>query len=121
MDFHLPRLRGLCGASKVIVVEPSDQRRVQLQAKLGNNGISLVPDLPTSGHFSIAVVATPPKFHLGYVERLAGRCDQLLVEKPDRKSVVSGKSVSVRVELGGRRCIQKKKTRVQPLRITIII
>src|SRR3546814_20463857 len=87
MDFHLPRLRGLCGASKVIVVEPRDQRRVQLQAKLGNNGISLVPDLPTSGHFSLAVVATPPPFHIGYV---------------DRKSVVYGTSVAVRVGLCGR-------------------
>src|SRR3546814_18569471 len=28
----------------------------------------------------------------------------------DRKSVVSGKSVSVRVDLGGRRIIKKKKT-----------
>src|SRR3546814_12861795 len=28
---------------------------------------------------------------------------------PDRQSVVSGKSVSVRVDLGGRRLIQKKK------------
>src|SRR3546814_18194748 len=28
---------------------------------------------------------------------------------PDRKSVVSGKSVSVRVDLGGRRLIKKKK------------
>src|SRR3546814_11027662 len=28
----------------------------------------------------------------------------------DRKSVVSGKSVSVRVDLGGRRMIKKKKT-----------
>src|SRR3546814_14698146 len=28
----------------------------------------------------------------------------------DRKSVVSGKSVSVRVDLGGRRCIKTKKT-----------
>src|SRR3546814_20794859 len=28
---------------------------------------------------------------------------------PDRKSVVQGKSVSVRVELGGRRIIKKKK------------
>src|SRR3546814_12358016 len=28
---------------------------------------------------------------------------------PDRKSVVSGKSVSVRVDLGGRRIIKKKK------------
>src|SRR3546814_13468781 len=29
---------------------------------------------------------------------------------PDRKRVVSGKSVSVRVDLGGRRIIKKKKT-----------
>src|SRR3546814_14122756 len=29
----------------------------------------------------------------------------------DRKSVVSGKSVSVRVDIGGRRIIQKKKTK----------
>src|SRR3546814_15498106 len=28
---------------------------------------------------------------------------------PDRKSVVSGKRVSVRVDHGGRRCIKKKK------------
>src|SRR3546814_13227508 len=30
----------------------------------------------------------------------------------DRKSVVSGKSVSVRVDLGGRRIIKKKKTKI---------
>src|SRR3546814_18899673 len=32
------------------------------------------------------------------------------VQPSDRKSVVSGKSVSVRVDLGGRRIIKKKKT-----------
>src|SRR3546814_12329763 len=31
------------------------------------------------------------------------------VDPPDRKSVVSGKSVSVRVDLGGRRRLNKKK------------
>src|SRR3546814_6068179 len=31
---------------------------------------------------------------------------------PDRKSVVEGKSVSVRVELGGRRIIKKKKQNI---------
>src|SRR3546814_11446222 len=31
----------------------------------------------------------------------------------DRKSVVSGKSVSVRVDLGGRRIIKKKKERIK--------
>src|SRR3546814_15508142 len=37
--------------------------------------------------------------------------DRLLLtaEIPDRKRVVSGKSVSVRVDLGGRRILKKKK------------
>src|SRR3546814_11341171 len=58
-------------------------------------------------------------------ERAAGRSKLLLVRQlevsygnvqvlfgvdlEDRKSVVSGKSVSVRVDLGGRRIIKKKK------------
>src|SRR3546814_13005039 len=36
----------------------------------------------------------------------------------DRKSVVSGKSVSVRVDLGGRRIIKKKKKQKQVLELT---
>src|SRR3546814_13592540 len=40
-----------------------------------------------------------------------GRPDQQSLER-DRKSVVSGKSVSVRVDLGGRRISQKKRMRV---------
>src|SRR3546814_11718952 len=36
----------------------------------------------------------------------------------DRKSVESGKSVSVRVDLGGRRLIKKKKTNTQTEQMT---
>src|SRR3546814_1166688 len=39
--------------------------------------------------------------------------------RTDRKSVVSGKSVSVRVDLGGRRIIKKKPTSNQNLRANI--
>src|SRR3546814_11033707 len=42
---------------------------------------------------------------LAFAARNAGA----LVAGPDRKSVVSGKSVLVRVELGGRRIIKQKK------------
>src|SRR3546814_19813757 len=35
------------------------------------------------------------------------------VQRRDRKSVVSGKSVSVRVDLGGRRIIKKKKNKTK--------
>src|SRR3546814_18266797 len=41
---------------------------------------------------------------------LAARPHLLLLGAVDRKSVVWGKSVSVRVDLGGRRLIPKKKT-----------
>src|SRR3546814_16461693 len=38
-----------------------------------------------------------------------GGDDQRIDGQPDRKSVVEGKSVSVRVDLGGRRIIKNKK------------
>src|SRR3546814_11083534 len=42
-----------------------------------------------------------------------------LVQRPeDRKSVVEGKSVSVRLDLGGRRCIKKKKKTIRVKRTT---
>src|SRR3546814_14752428 len=40
---------------------------------------------------------------------LPGEDDLVIAGDRDRKSVVSGKSVSVRVDLGGRRIIKKKK------------
>src|SRR3546814_13658817 len=42
--------------------------------------------------------------------------EELRRKRADRKSVVSGKSVSVRVDLGGRRIIKKKKTKKTPQR-----
>src|SRR3546814_14250081 len=46
---------------------------------------------------------------------LAGS-DFIAKNKADRKSVVQGKSVSVRVDLGGRRIITKKNTKKQERR-----
>src|SRR3546814_16775911 len=65
--------------------------------------------------------ATVPVFALLRTdhERAAGQADTLpagviaddWLKEEDRKSVVSGKSVSVRVDHGGRRIIKKKNTR----------
>src|SRR3546814_13651324 len=44
-----------------------------------------------------------------------------LAQKGDRKSVVKGKSVSVRVDLGGRRIIKKKKKKNNRERLTLKI
>src|SRR3546814_12571840 len=64
------------------------------------------------------------RLHIADVN-LSGKADRIDV-LPDgslaiaRKSVVSGKSVSVRVDLGGRRIIKKKKTRKRRNEIRII-
>src|SRR3546814_19151543 len=42
--------------------------------------------------------------------RYAQQCAETFAGELDRKSVVSGKSVSVRVDLGGRRIIKNKNT-----------
>src|SRR3546814_17845677 len=60
----------------------------------------------------------PLRKHAPTTERAPGRDRAGAVDRPsrcragprDRKSVVSGKSVSVRVDLGGCRIIKKKKT-----------
>src|SRR3546814_13180483 len=70
---------------------------------VGDVGIPVVVDVGEP----IAVGARPVPLHLTSVavRRRRGR----LGRWRDRKSVVSGKSVSVRVDLGGRRIIKKKK------------
>src|SRR3546814_18363508 len=59
-------------------------------------------DLP---EFALYLPGVGGNFHLGVV---GGGQSKWLTEA-DRKSVVSGKSVSVRVDLGGRRIIKTKK------------
>src|SRR3546814_12805305 len=51
--------------------------------------------------------------HLAIVIDEYSGTEGLVTIEEDRKSVVSGKSVSVRVDLGGRRIIKKKKSRKQ--------
>src|SRR3546814_14247211 len=49
----------------------------------------------------------PPRLKTLYEERLRAELMETFGYKKDRKSVVEGKSVSVRVGIGGRRVIQK--------------
>src|SRR3546814_12317602 len=72
----------------------------------------------------------PPRMHArhrrgefparaGRRARRRGRGDARVdLARADRKSVVEGKSVSVRVDLGGRRIIKKKKNQTTTKQIT---
>src|SRR3546814_7681312 len=76
--------------------------------------ISELPVAPTTRPFSVG----PPVSRAGGPTENPGppwRSEVTFSEpRPDRKSVVSGKSVSVRVDLGGRRIIKKKNKRRTP-------
>src|SRR3546814_17563540 len=52
-----------------------------------------------------------------HVAQVVGRRIPVEADLPDRKSVVWGKSVSVRVDLGGRRIIKKKNTNDYDVRL----
>src|SRR3546814_12184155 len=66
-------------------------------------------NLPAISPFSLARNApiAPPS---PTISQIAPSDSALAASRRDRKSVVSGKSVSVRVDLGGRRIIKKKQT-----------
>src|SRR3546814_20314653 len=68
--------------------------------KRGNGGVRRRPETVTMRRFATSGGTA------GVPSRRQGP-DAL--EREDRKSVVKGKSVSVRVDLGGRRIIKKKK------------
>src|SRR3546814_15851353 len=75
--------------------------RTPVGIKLFGNDLEQLDALATEIE---AVVREVPGTTSAFAERLTGA-----YYLEDRKSVVEGKSVSVRVDLGGRRCIKKKK------------
>src|SRR3546814_15391860 len=79
---------------------PGTWRRLRLQAVTGSAARAAV------GHADDAGVPRSAGWH-----RNRRRCRRL--SHQDRKSVVKGKSVSVRVDLGGRRTIKKKKKKLK--------
>src|SRR3546814_17841936 len=60
------------------------------------------------GRFSGSVGSDQPKGLARAHGEIDARDDREAARRPDRKSVVEGKSVSVRVDLGGSRIIKKK-------------
>src|SRR3546814_20611732 len=55
-----------------------------------------------------------PRHHRGAGSGPRRQAEAMTTRQTDRKSVVSGKSVSVRVDLGGRRIIKKKHSTNKP-------
>lgn len=112
LEAHLPRLRGLPGNRRVVLFELDPHRRAELRERFRDDQALELPDALPEGPFDLAVLATPPKFHLPDVVRLAPRCARFVIEKPlahtrrDAEEIVrllEGKLLAVhmpRAELG---------------------
>ncbi len=88
IKFHVPRLIRIGGFTDICVVEPNQKRVEELKNQFASNQIiSITESLPKGKPFSLAVIATPPKFHLYYVQELIGQCEDILIEKPIARTV----------------------------------
>src|SRR3546814_12063407 len=103
-DQRLLIVQGKGGKERMVPLSPA--ARQSLTAYLAVRDRFLATRGPTGGKGARAVkVASPWLFPSRGAE---GHLTRHRVAQLDRKSVVSGKSVSVRVDLGGRRIIKKK-------------
>src|SRR3546814_12295544 len=94
----------VCSSDLSIVVEENGRRE---SGYFGLGGRYMYDHLFEEGQWNRAIdeALAQALVNLRAVDAPAG-------EMTDRKSVVSGKSVAVRVELGGRRIIKKKTARI---------
>src|SRR3546814_15889797 len=82
-------------------------------------GAQLAIEIPVEADYVIPVPDSGVPAAIGYAQQSGipfelGIIRSHYVGRTDRKSVVSGTSVSVRVDIGGRRIIKKKKNTSQP-------
>lgn len=83
IDFHFPRIQALVRKPQLYMVETSDYRYRYLTKRWEKNPrVTVLKEIPRDVEFSIALIATPPRFHLAYFKELAGRADHVLIEKP---------------------------------------
>src|SRR3546814_13518745 len=99
----------VCSSDLVGAKNMAEPRKVTLGAMQGGNWVIQEGLRPGDR----VIVSGLQKVQLGQPVRIAKPRSPGSAAKPqpaDRKSVVSGKGVSVRVDLGGRRIIKKKQT-----------
>src|SRR3546814_19173161 len=110
------QIGGLCDSSTELL--PHDDLRLLAGFEAADEWILEPGDIlyvpPRVAHNGVAVGDDCMTYSIGFRapssgDLIADWCDHLLDSTQDRKSDGEGKSVAVRVDLGGRRTIKKKK------------
>lgn len=94
LEAHLPRLRGLPGNRRVALFELNPERRAEIRERFRDDAALELPDALPEDPFDLAVLATPPRFHLQDVERLAPRCPRFVIEKPLAHTLADAEAIA---------------------------
>jgi len=102
--FHLPRLRLLPGCGHVTIVETALHRREELRREFARDGsVEILENLPDGRRFAFGVIATPPRFHLEYFERLKDAAAEIVIEKPLAMNATEARRIREACAAGGPR------------------
>ena len=104
VNYHLPRLRGMTPYKQFHLLEVDTNRREQLAARFADaRDVRVTARVPADARYGLVVIATPPKFHRQYVEELAGRTPEFLVEKPLTITAEDGRKLAAVAAQSGAR------------------
>jgi len=103
LQAHLPLLRGLPGLRRLVLFELAPARRREIQERFADDRVLEFPEsLPVGRAFDLAVLATPPQFHLEDFQRLEPTCARFVLEKPMARDLADAEEIARHAETTGK-------------------
>ncbi|MBW2293800.1 MAG: Gfo/Idh/MocA family oxidoreductase [Deltaproteobacteria bacterium] len=83
IEFHLPRLLAVLGATQVEIVESDPSRCAELARRFRRDQrIEVVMEPDFGRERDLVIIATPPKFHADYFHAVSTSARGVVIEKP---------------------------------------
>ncbi|MBW2388447.1 MAG: Gfo/Idh/MocA family oxidoreductase [Deltaproteobacteria bacterium] len=98
IEFHLPRLLAVLGATQVEIVESDPSRCAELARRFRRDQrIEVVMEPDFGRERDLVIIATPPKFHADYFHAVSTSARGVVIEKP----VAIDQGIGLAISSGG--------------------
>jgi predicted dehydrogenase len=102
IEFHLPRLLAILGATRVEIVETDPGRCTELAHRFDRDPrVEIVTESDLARPRDWVVIATPPKFHADYFHAVSGAARGVVIEKPVAIDVAKAESIGSAIASDG--------------------
>ncbi len=102
IEFHLPRLLAILGATRVEIVESDPRRCAELSERFRRDHrveVALKPDFGCER--DLVIIATPPKFHADYFHAVSASARGVVIEKPVAIDVAKAQGIGLAISSQG--------------------